>query len=365
MLTEIIRAFAFIFVAEMGDKTQILAMAFATKYDIKKVLLGIFIGSLLNHGLAVLFGNSLSLFIPTNTLQILAGFAFVSFALWSLKMNNDHEEDKKKMKYGPVMTVAIAFFIGELGDKTQLTAIALAANTEYPLFILIGTVSGMLVTGAFGIYIGIKLGNKIPEFFIKIGASTIFFFFGFLKLFQSVPSDLLRLNYVIPFMLITFIFAYLILKPSLVLRREGKISLYRNTAEQLRSFYHEITRKLEDICLGENVCGTCEGTNCLVGYTKSIIDNAKKGRNIDFNYIENLDNQKRFDRDKVFESLKLTIYFLKNHPKNKRCKLIHQARMNFETILFGTYIKEYIDYEEYKKNLENIDKNSIKNMRLL
>ncbi|MFK5884021.1 MAG: TMEM165/GDT1 family protein, partial [Candidatus Izemoplasma sp.] len=115
MITELLRAFIFIFIAEMGDKTQILAMAFATKYNIKKVLLGIFIGSLLNHGLAVLLGNSLTRIIDPSTLQIIAGFAFILFALWSLKMNDDEESVKKKVKYGPVVTVSIAFFIGELG----------------------------------------------------------------------------------------------------------------------------------------------------------------------------------------------------------------------------------------------------------
>ena len=72
---------------------------------------------------------------------------------------------------------------------------------------------------------------------------------------------------------------------------------------------------------------------------------------MNLDYIENLDNQKNFDKDKVYESLKLTIDFIKNHPQNKTCKLIHQARMNFETILFGTYIKEFTNFEKYKIEL--------------
>ena len=129
MFQEILKAFTLIFIAEMGDKTQILAMAFATRYPVKKVLLGIGIGAFLNHGLAVLLGSLLSNFIPINTLQLVAGIAFVGFAIWSLKIEEDDEEETPKFQLGPVVTIALAFFIGELGDKTQLTAITLASDS--------------------------------------------------------------------------------------------------------------------------------------------------------------------------------------------------------------------------------------------
>ncbi len=95
----------------MGDKTQILAMAFATKYKVKMVLIGIFFGSLLNHGLAVVLGSYLSRFVPVSAIQMVAGFAFVVFALWTLQMDEDNDEDKKiGGSLGPIMTVATAFF---------------------------------------------------------------------------------------------------------------------------------------------------------------------------------------------------------------------------------------------------------------
>jgi len=278
MITELIRAFAFIFIAEMGDKTQILVMAFATKYDVKKVLLGIFIGSLLNHGLAVLLGNTLLKMIDPNILQIIAGFAFILFAIWNLKMGEDEEQTEKKVKYGPIVTVAIALFIGELGDKTQLTAITLSTYSQYPLFTLMGTVTGMVVTGAVGIYVGIKLGSKIPEFFIKLSAAVIFFIFGFTKLSQSLPREYLTLYYIVPFVVIVLLIGWIVLAPTLRNYKKGKISLYEKTAEQLHNFYNSLAIKLEDICLGEEVCGVCEGSNCLIGYTKEIIEKAKKGK---------------------------------------------------------------------------------------
>ena len=155
MMIEMLKAFFLIFIAEMGDKTQILAMAFATRFPVKKVLAGVFIGVLLNHGLGVIVGKYISDFLPTNIIQIVAGVVFISFAFWTLKVEDDEDKDEEqKYKFGPVLTVALAFFIGELGDKTQLTAITLATNTSYPLAILGGTVLGMIMTCSIGILIG-------------------------------------------------------------------------------------------------------------------------------------------------------------------------------------------------------------------
>jgi putative Ca2+/H+ antiporter (TMEM165/GDT1 family) len=191
-MAEFTKALFLVVVAEMGDKTQILAMAFATKFPVKKVLAGIFIGCLLNHGLAVIFGRCISEFIPINIVQIIAGLAFIGFALWSLKSEEEEDEcDEGKSKFGAVFTVSIAFFIGELGDKTQLTAITLATDAKNPIVILAGTVLGMVVTGSMGIFVGKKLGDKIPEFAIKIVATSIFMFFGLTKLYKSLPKEYL------------------------------------------------------------------------------------------------------------------------------------------------------------------------------
>jgi len=355
MLGELIKAFALIFIAEMGDKTQILVMAFATKYHVKKVLIGIFIGSLLNHGIAVFLGNTLFKMVDPNLLQIVAGFAFILFAIWNLKMADEEEQVDKKNKYGPIVTVAIALFIGELGDKTQLTAITLAASSQYPLFILMGTVSGMVVTGAVGIYFGIKLGSKIPELFIKISAAVIFYLFGFVKLYKSLPSEYLKLYYVIPFILIAILIGWVILAPSLKNYHEGKVTLYKKTAEKLSNFYNVMAIKLEDICLGEEVCGVCEGSKCLIGYTKDVINKAKKGKKINLAYIENLDNQKNFNKALVLGSLKLTVNILKDYPKTIKLLELHQIRKIFEMILFNEYIKEFKSYETYYVELTELN----------
>lgn len=111
MFQELIQAFFFIFMAEMGDKTQLMAMAFATKYSLSKVLLGVALGSFLNHGLAALLGTYLTLFIPLDTIGLLAAFAFIFFGLWALKVNGDDgEENELHSRFGPVIMVASAFF---------------------------------------------------------------------------------------------------------------------------------------------------------------------------------------------------------------------------------------------------------------
>ena len=363
MFFEIIKSFGFIFIAEMGDKSQILVMAFATKYKVKKVLLGIFIGALLNHLIAVALGSVFSFVLPVNTISIIAGFAFLLFALWSLKYNDSNDSIMKKSKYGAVVTVALAFFIGELGDKTQLTAITLSASSEYPLLVLIGTVSAMVVTGAVAIYIGIKLGNKIPEFFMKLITSLIFFTFGFLKLFSSLPNELDKLYFTVPFIVMILVLGYVIFKPSIEVRKEGSLTKLQKTAEGLRGFYYDLSIRLEDICLGTDVCGICSGKECLVGYTKAIIRKALNGETIDLVHYKIPNNEKEFDKDKIIESLVLILNLLEKDPYKEDYLPIHQARNNFETILLGEHIDEFTNIGEYFNRIEKIDKSVAKRLK--
>lgn len=355
-MAELFRALLLIFVAEMGDKTQILAMAFATKYKIKQVVLGILIGSFLNHALAVLLGANLYKIIPISALGIIAGFSFLLFGLWNLKMD-DEDESKSKTFFGPISTVALAFFIGELGDKTQLTAIILATDAVNPVFILIGTVSGMVLTGLLGIFVGIKLGNKVDEFYIKIVASTVFFVFGYIKLIGSLPTTYLSVFNITFVTLILLFMSYVLLKPTVALRRLGRSTEYQRTATRLHNFYNTMYNTLEDICLGENHCGVCGGTNCLIGFNKKVIEDAKNGLEINTEFIENK-LTKNFSRSKVLEALKDTIELLKDSFELPSMKQVHSIRKNFELIMY----KETIDantYKEYIDKLTIIDSNLV------
>ena len=360
MIQELLKAFFLIFIAEMGDKTQILAMAFATRFPVKKVLLGIFLGSLLNHGLAVVFGSYISNFIPINTIQIVAGFAFVLFSLWTLMSDGDDEEDEKqKSKFGPVITVALAFFIGELGDKTQLTAITLATDAVYPAVILMGTVLGMIFTGGIGIIVGKKLGGKIPEFTIKIIAASIFMMVGIIKLYQTIPSQYLNFQNIILFVGIIAIAAYIILRPTIIRRRKGQESPFQRSSRVLHNYYNQVEKNIDKICLGEGNCGECQGNNCIVGHTKTLI---KKGLNqseptqqqVFASNEEMLD--KHYDRAQVLESLRLTLELISKDPNNIEYENIHEIRRNLEKILFGRSIEKISNWTEYTKLLTDMDK---------
>ncbi len=185
-----IASFLFVVLAEMGDKTQLLAMAFACRYPAKTVLAGVLVATLVNHLLAVVVGSWLTNIVPLDTIQIAASASFILFGLWTLRGDRLEGEDKK-FKFSPFWTVAVAFFFAEMGDKTQLATVALAAKYQSILPIWMGTTAAMLVADAFGIIVGVVLGKKIPERFLKWFAAVIFILFGIIGLYDSLPERFL------------------------------------------------------------------------------------------------------------------------------------------------------------------------------
>ncbi len=171
-------SFFFIAVAEMGDKTQLVALSFATKYKPAKVLLGIFIGTLVIHLFSVMIGEKISAYIPMHYLKIAIGLSFVGFAVWTLKGDTYEDGEKKSCKLGPIATVAIAFFLAELGDKTQLATISLAAQYRSFMGVWLGSTLGMVAADGIAIIIGIIAGKKLPEKMIRYISAGIFFLFG-------------------------------------------------------------------------------------------------------------------------------------------------------------------------------------------
>lgn len=201
-MSEFIKAMLLVVVAEMGDKTQLLAMAMASKYKVGQVMLGVLIATIFNHALAVLAGTYLSSLIPMGAVEVVAAVAFLAFGLWTLRGDKIDDDGDKKHKFGPVVTVAIAFFIAEMGDKTQLMTITIAAESAQPLFILMGTTTGMLIADGIGIIGGAWMAKHVPDVYIKWIAGIIFMFFGTLTLFKTVPAVFITPLYVIPFFLI-------------------------------------------------------------------------------------------------------------------------------------------------------------------
>lgn len=207
-MTEFIKAALLVVVAEMGDKTQLLAMAMASKYKVKEVMIGVLVATIFNHALAVAVGNYLSSLIPMSTIKIVAAISFLIFGLWTLRGDKIDDEDGKKTKFGPIVTVTIAFFLAEMGDKTQLMTIAISANSHQPAFILMGTTVGMLIADGIGIIGGAWMCKHIPEVYIKWIAGIIFMFFGTLTIYNSIPSVLLSPMYIILYFLVLGILIY-------------------------------------------------------------------------------------------------------------------------------------------------------------
>lgn len=350
MILTYFNALMFILISEMGDKTQILAMTFATKYSLKKVFLGIFIGSLLNHALAVYFGSLLNNHLPIEIIQIIAGIAFIGFGIWSLKIDEDSDEEVK-IKYGPVITVSLAFFIGELGDKTQLAAITLAADSNYALLTLAGTVSGMLIASLVGIIIGIKLGNKIPEVIIKLCASAIFITFGYIKLINGVPNEYLTWYYILSFSIVLLVVVLLLLKP-IITPYNDKRTAFKAQSERLYNFYHKVKLNIDDICLSPKVCGVCENNNCVVGYTKNLLKGyINKDKDIlKINDFKEFNIDKKFDQNKLKTTHKLIINYLKEDYNEN----VDFVRKLIEYLLYKEFINEFDNYENYKLNINKL-----------
>lgn len=179
-------SFFFIAIAEMGDKTQLVALSFATKYKPIKVLLGIFIGTALIHFLSVIIGEKVSALIPTHYLKTLIGLSFIGFGIWTLKGDTCGEKEKKWNKLGPIATVAIAFFLAEVGDKTQLATISLAAQYRSFMGVWLGSTFGMVAADGVAIIAGIIAGKKLPDTLIKYISATIFILFGVIIIIEVI-----------------------------------------------------------------------------------------------------------------------------------------------------------------------------------
>lgn len=193
-MTAYLSSALFVVLAEMGDKTQLLAMAFATRYCWKTVMWGVFAATVLNHLFAVIVGKYLTHIVPIEYIQLGAAFSFILFGLWTIRGDELCGEDRECGR-SPFWTVAIAFFIAEMGDKTQLATVALAAQFNAIVPIWLGTTTGMMIADGIGIVIGIVLGRRIPERLVKWVAAVIFIGVGIYGLYCYLPPQYVSIPY--------------------------------------------------------------------------------------------------------------------------------------------------------------------------
>jgi len=183
-------SFAVIFVAELGDKSQLMAMTFATRYRLLPVLAGITAATAVVHAVSVGIGYGLGVSLPTGPISLIAGVAFLGFGAWTLRGDSLTEKEKTKAERSTsaaFWTVAGAFFLAELGDKTMLATVTLA--TQYGWFgTWLGSTIGMVVADALAILVGRMLGKHLPEKLIKYGAAALFAIFGIWLLIEGIQQ---------------------------------------------------------------------------------------------------------------------------------------------------------------------------------
>jgi Ca2+/H+ antiporter, TMEM165/GDT1 family len=188
-VTAFIASLVFVVLAEMGDKTQLLAMAFACKFRWQTVMWGVFVATAVNHLMAAAAGSYLAAIVPMAYIKIAAAVSFIIFGLWTIRGDTLEGEDKK-YNFGPFWTVTIAFFMAEMGDKTQLATIALAVEYNTIIPVWMGTTIGMIISNGFGIIVGNVMGKHIPERAIKWVSALIFIAFGGYGLYENLPKHI-------------------------------------------------------------------------------------------------------------------------------------------------------------------------------
>jgi putative Ca2+/H+ antiporter (TMEM165/GDT1 family) len=177
-----------IFVAELGDKSQLMALAFAARYRALPILIGITISTALVHLFSVALGAVVGVALPTHAISVVAGFAFFAFAVWTLRgdrLDDDDVERAERSTRHAVVAAAVAFFLAELGDKTMLATITLATK-EGLVGTWAGSTLGMVAADGLAIAVGNHLGTRLPEKAIKIGASATFVIFGVILIVEGL-----------------------------------------------------------------------------------------------------------------------------------------------------------------------------------
>jgi len=166
--------------AEIGDKTQLLAFILAARF--KKpvpIILGILAATIVNHGLAGAVGAWITTSITPEILRWVLGLSFIGMAIWTVIPDEIEEEETRIAKrFGVFGATLITFFLAEMGDKTQIATVAMAAHYAAPLMVVIGTTLGMLIADVPAVFVADKLANKIPMKLVHTIAAGVFAVLG-------------------------------------------------------------------------------------------------------------------------------------------------------------------------------------------
>lgn len=172
--------------AEIGDKTQLLAFLLAARFRRPwPIVLGILVATLANHGFAGAIGSFITSVVSPQTLRWVLGLSFIAMAIWILIPDKLEETDAKSTRFGVFGTTVIAFFLAEMGDKTQVATIALAAQYSAFFAVVGGTTLGMMIANVPAVLLGEKVANRIPVRLVHAIAALIFFVLGTATLYGA------------------------------------------------------------------------------------------------------------------------------------------------------------------------------------
>ena len=184
MITTILISTGVVALAEIGDKTQLLAFLLAARF--KKpvpIILGILLATIVNHGFAGALGAWITTLLSPNALGWILGISFIAMAIWTLKPD-EIEEDEAKIagRFGVFGATTITFFLAEMGDKTQIATVALAANYSSVILVVIGTTLGMMIADVPAVFIGTKFAQKVSMRLVHGIAAAVFAVLGVITL---------------------------------------------------------------------------------------------------------------------------------------------------------------------------------------
>jgi len=184
-------AFVAIFLAEFGDKSQLLVLAFATRYPWRPVVAGVVIAAAIIQGASVLVGAAVGAILPEMLVAIVSGVAFLAVAAWTLLGDDEDEEGHRSLRplagTALVLTVAGTFIAAELGDKTMLATFALAAN-QGPLPTWIGSTVGEVAANLVAVVVGRQLGHRLSPRVVRIGSAVVFALAGIVVLVGALVA---------------------------------------------------------------------------------------------------------------------------------------------------------------------------------
>lgn len=175
-------ALGLVFLAELGDKTQLVALGFGARHRLGPVMGGVVLGYACSNLLSVVIGGVLGAALPTRAIGLAGGALFLGFAVWNLRPHVEDDGEVGTDGVGGedrtvVVTVAVAMFVAELGDKTMLTTATLAAQGN-PVLVWTGATVGIVASGFVGVLVGRRAGAHLPERVIRIGSAALFAAFG-------------------------------------------------------------------------------------------------------------------------------------------------------------------------------------------